>query len=127
MADLKVALEDLRDESGSAPQLAIAARPRSRWAWAATVAVAVATGAAAYLASRSGAADPAEPMQAVPLTSLSGQVRFPAFSPDGEHIAFQWTGAGQNNQDIYVQQVGAGTPLRLTTDAAAGFESCLGS
>ena len=57
-----------------------------------------------------------EPLRAVPLTSLPGVARYPSFSPDGNHVAFTWNGPKQDNPDIYVQQIGAGTPLRLTTD-----------
>jgi Tol biopolymer transport system component len=57
------------------------------------------------------------PIRLVPLTSLSGWEWDPAFSPDGTHVAFAWDGDGRN-QDIYVQLIGAGTPLRLTTDPA---------
>jgi Tol biopolymer transport system component len=38
-------------------------------------------------------------------------------SPDGNQVAFAWTGPKQDNPDIYVQHIGAGSPLRLTTDA----------
>jgi eukaryotic-like serine/threonine-protein kinase len=59
----------------------------------------------------------AAPMTIVPLTSLPGWERQPAFSPDGNQLAFSWDGGG-DNADIYVQLIGAGTPLRLTTDRA---------
>src|SRR6185503_15054962 len=62
---------------------------------------------------------PSAPMHAVPLTAVPGVKRFPSFSPDGNHVAFTWTGANQNNQDVYVQQIGAGDPLQLTTATAA--------
>ena len=52
----------------------------------------------------------------MPLTTLPGVQRYPSFSPDGNHVAFTWTGPKQDNPDIYVQQIGAGSPLRLTTD-----------
>ena len=42
--------------------------------------------------------------------------RSPSFSPDGNQVAFGWTGSDGNNPDIYVQQIGAGAPLRLTTN-----------
>ena len=32
-------------------------------------------------------------------------------------MAFTWNGPKQDNPDIYVQQIGAGSPLRLTTDS----------
>ena len=58
------------------------------------------------------------PMSAVPLTSLSGWEGDPALSPDGSQLAFSWDGDGDERADIYVQLIGAGTPLRLTTDPA---------
>jgi eukaryotic-like serine/threonine-protein kinase len=57
-----------------------------------------------------------EPLRAVPLTTLTGVSRYPSFSPDGNHIAFSWTGSQRDNPDIYVQQIGAGSPLRITTE-----------
>jgi Tol biopolymer transport system component len=60
------------------------------------------------------------PMSVIPLTSLSGWEWNPALSPDGNHLAFDWH-AGDERADIYVQLIGAGTPLRLTTDSADDF------
>jgi len=61
----------------------------------------------------------AAPMSVVPLTSLSGWEWNPALSPDGSQLAFSWNARGVlRGGDIYVQLIGAGTPLRLTTDAA---------
>jgi serine/threonine protein kinase len=57
-----------------------------------------------------------EPLRAVPLTTLTGVSRYPSFSPDGNHLAFSWTGSQRDNPDIYVQQIGAGSPLRITTE-----------
>jgi Tol biopolymer transport system component/DNA-binding winged helix-turn-helix (wHTH) protein len=51
----------------------------------------------------------------VPLTSLPGQETAPAFSPEGNQVAFVWDGDA-GNEDIYVQLIGAGAPLRLTTN-----------
>jgi eukaryotic-like serine/threonine-protein kinase len=58
------------------------------------------------------------PLSAVPLTSLSGWEADPALSPDGNQLAFSWDLDGDDRKDIYVQLIGAGTPLRLTTDPA---------
>ena len=68
----------------------------------------------------SGADDskpPAAAWKIIPLTSFAGPKGNPAFSPDGRQVAFTWTGAGNDNFDIYVKLIGEGTPLRLTTNA----------
>jgi Tol biopolymer transport system component len=117
MADLKVALEDLALESSGTAQTQVPARSFSFSRRLAVAALAPVLVAVAYFATQSWRESPAsEPMQALPLTSLSGVVRFPSLSPDGNHVVFSWTGAKQDNQDIYVQQIGAGAPLRLTSD-----------
>jgi Tol biopolymer transport system component len=54
----------------------------------------------------------------VPVTSLPGHVGQPAFSPDGNRIAFVWEGETQRNLDIYVQSIGGGRPVRLTNNPA---------
>ena len=57
-----------------------------------------------------------QPFRASPLNSLPGVQRYPSFSPDGNQLAFTWTGTKQDNQDVYVQQLASGSPLRRTTD-----------
>ena len=58
-------------------------------------------------------------LSVLPLTSLSGWEWDPALSPDGTQVAFSWNDRGAlGNGDIYVQLIGAGTPLRLTADSA---------
>ena len=54
------------------------------------------------------------PLRAGAANRASRVVRYPSFSPDGNHVAFTWTGPKQDNPDVYVQQIGAGAPLRLT-------------
>ena len=61
------------------------------------------------------------PLRAVPLITLPGVSRYPSFSPDGERVAFTWTGPNQDNRDVYVQQIGIGSPLRLTIDPANDY------
>lgn len=124
MADLKVALEDLETESAveSHPALPTAARVPSswrRWVWAALAPVLVAAAFFAWRARR--APTSGEPFRAVALTTFSGVERYPSLSPDGDEVAFTWNGPQQNNDDIYVQRIGSGSPLRLTTDPASDF------
>ena len=58
---------------------------------------------------------PLEPMRPVPLTSYPGYEAVGSFSPDGNQVAFAWTGGNTESFDIYVKVVGPGPPLRLTT------------
>jgi Tol biopolymer transport system component/DNA-binding winged helix-turn-helix (wHTH) protein len=59
----------------------------------------------------------------VPLTEVPGLVDDPAFSPDGEKVAFFWDAEGNARTDLYVQLVGGEKPLRLT-HTADGFLCC---
>jgi eukaryotic-like serine/threonine-protein kinase len=122
MADLKVALEDLALDSTIAQH----ARPSSRrslfeWRWAIAGLVPVLIIAAYFAWPALRAPENHEPLVARPLTSLPGIVRFPSLSPDGNHVVFTWTGARQDNPDVYVQQIGAGSPLKLTSDPANDY------
>jgi len=61
---------------------------------------------------------PAIALSVLPLNSSLGSETHPSFSPDGNQIAFTWDGPRQDNFDIYVQLIGGGEPLRLTSDPA---------
>ena len=62
---------------------------------------------------------PAENVNVVPLTSYPGGSQFPAFSPDGNEIAFAWTGGESGlDFDLYRKQVGSENAVRLTTTHA---------
>ncbi len=115
MADVKVALEDVEEESASGQQ-AIAARALSRWRWAWAALLPVLAGVGYFGWQTRRPPQTAEPLRAVALTTFPGGVGYPSFSPDGNHVAFAWNGPKRDNADIYVQQIGAGSPLRLTTD-----------
>ena len=120
MADLKVALEDLIEESARVPQpLPQAGRTSRPWAWAAIVPLVVAVAYLGWQVRQSP--ETAAPLQAVPLASLPGVTRSPSFSPDGNQVAFSWTGPDGRNSEIYIQQIGAGAPLRLTTNTANDY------
>jgi Tol biopolymer transport system component/serine/threonine protein kinase len=124
MPDLKVALEELKEESESGTLGPVPAAKQSyRWRLPWTIALLAVTGMIVALwFAHSGAKAPASLLNAVPLTTYPGFQTVPSFSPDGSQIAFGWDGQRQDNQDIYVQVVGtAGAPLRLTTDPARDY------
>jgi serine/threonine protein kinase/Tol biopolymer transport system component len=118
MADLKVALEELKEESDSGRLMAGAPVPsRERtWKWAAAGALIVLALAGAWLLRRPASAPPE---RLVSVTSYPGSEVHPSFSPDGKQIAFSWNGEKGDNTDIYVKLVGEANALRLTTDPAA--------
>ncbi|MBI3664909.1 MAG: serine/threonine-protein kinase [Acidobacteria bacterium] len=121
MADVKVALEEMKEESESGASGLVELKPRRasrRWIWAAAAVLAVSViGGAFWLrSSRPGREAPA--LRVVPLTSFPGREKDPALSPDGRQVAYSWNGEKQDNFDIYVKLIDAGPPLRLTTNPA---------
>ena len=91
--------------------------PLREWAILPTLVIAFA--GVWLLSGHSGSNSAGWPPKIVPFTDYPGVEEFPAFSPDGKQIAFVWGGENQENEDIYVKRIGAGTPLRLTTNPAA--------
>ena len=120
MDDLKVALEEVKEESDSGTAAMQTAPSRRRWVWAAALPVLLAAGFFAWRIWWSP--QPEEPLRAVELVTVPGVKSYPSFSPDGDHVAFAWNGPKQDNFDIYVQQIGAGPPLRLTTDPSIDYD-----
>jgi Tol biopolymer transport system component/predicted Ser/Thr protein kinase len=126
MADLKVMLEELREQLDSGTVVGPAAAAATRPAvlvrpstWLTIGALIVAGVAAGWLLNGRIARSPAEVMaRPTPLTSYQGNEIQPSFSPDGNQVVFAWDGERQDNYDIYQKVVGSGAPLRLTTDPA---------
>jgi serine/threonine protein kinase len=56
------------------------------------------------------------PLVVRPFTNLRGAETMPAFSPDGNTIAFSWNGVAEDNRDIFVKLIDSGEPLRLTSN-----------
>jgi Tol biopolymer transport system component len=118
MADLKIALAELLEDSQSGSLQAPALTPRKpakrRWWIPAAAILAVGALAAAWWLRPT---EQAASFEAVPLTTYPGSETCPSFSPDGSQVAFQWNGEKEQQPDIYLKLIGGGPPLRLTTDA----------
>ena len=56
-------------------------------------------------------------LQSVPFTSYPGRECYPAFSPDGNLVAFTWDGESEASYDLYVKQRNTDSRLRLTTSS----------
>ena len=127
MADLKVALEELRDEYESGALAAPAAAvPAARWqrpSWLTLEVGAILIGVLAVVAvglwRRVATPPSAGPRPSlVRLTSDLGWTDHPAISRDGKLLAFASDRSGEGNLDIWVQQIPDGRPVRLTRAAA---------
>jgi Tol biopolymer transport system component/tRNA A-37 threonylcarbamoyl transferase component Bud32 len=127
MADLGIALQDLKEDSesgrisGPGPAAAPSHKPR-RLLWAALGAsVALAALGAWLWIGRRGPVAP-EPNSVVRLTSDTGLTFSPSLSADGKLVAYA-SDRARRDTDIYVQQVlGRGPALRLTDDPADDYQ-----
>ena len=122
MLDVKVELEEVKEESNSqsaAPTSMVAIRSRRGLVVAtATGAVVLVVSAAGMLARRRQG--PPSPTL-VALTSAA-QAHSGSFSPDGNQLVFASPGDRGNNWDIWLKIVGEPEARRLTTDPA--FDCC---
>jgi eukaryotic-like serine/threonine-protein kinase len=55
-----------------------------------------------------------------PLTSQAGWEQDPAFSPDGQAVAFTWTESLDTPPQIYVKQLNGSEPIQLTDSRSEG-------
>ena len=118
ISDVKVLLQELREESdsraGPSP-----VRVRSRlMRTSAALGLALVLAAGAWVAWRSRTELP-EP-KLLPVTTMSGSETFSSFSPDGNQVAFSWEGEGRPqgvapNKDIWVKLVSGMETRRLTS------------
>ena len=118
MVDVKLALEDLKEESDSGKLLAAAPRRRRviPWVIAGPAAIVLCATAAVLWVLR----EP-NPFGAPVLTQLTtdtGLTIDPALSPDGKLLAYASDRSENGNLDIWVRQIGGGEPIRLTQDPA---------
>jgi serine/threonine protein kinase len=121
MSDLKVALQDLKEDSESGKLQAASAparRGKSRALIPAAASALFILAAAAFL--KFVALKPAGPAayEIIPLTFDSGMTGFPALSPDGNIMAYSSDRQGSGNFDLWVQQTSGGKPRRLTDHPA---------
>jgi serine/threonine protein kinase/Tol biopolymer transport system component len=122
MSDLRVALQELKEDSESGKlRAAVPASPRGRkrttlLAVLALVPLAVAAALVLKLVVLRPPA--AVEYRTLPLTFDTGLSVAPTVSPDGSLMAFASDREGNGNMDVWVQQISGGKPLRLTDHPA---------
>jgi hypothetical protein len=124
MADLEVAMEEVKEESESGKLAAVAASPKARRRsrlvmMAALLVIAAGQGVAWWLARPSRASLPRTPVQ---LTFDSGLTTDPVLSPDGKLLAYASDRAGKGKLDIWIRQLPSGDAVALTHDQADDYE-----
>lgn len=120
MSDLKVALQEIKEDSESGRLQAAAPSVRRKRNLVLPAAAAVLVVAAAFLVLKIAVLKPRGPVEyeIIPLTFDSGLAAFPTLSPDGTLMAYTSDRERNGNLDIWVQQVSGGNPLRLTDHPA---------
>jgi serine/threonine protein kinase len=122
MIDVKVELQEIKEESDSgslAPVTSVPRQSRGRLAAAGITIIACVVAAAWVLWPRR--TPPLSPPNVRPLTTLPGYEGSATFSPDGQQIAFAWNGDNPSSSDIYVKLVSSTEVRRLTTDLASDW------
>ena len=118
MEDLRVALEEVREELDSAPAAkAPAARP-TKWTW---VAVALVIAGAMAAAWRGAPASPVSGLETSQVTTVPGLAIGASFNPDGKQIAFSSNRNGWF--ELYIRPSdGSGSDRQITTDGHQATE-----
>ena len=118
MAEIKIELEDLKEETESGTSAVVTPTPKRKM-WIAAGAVAIVLVAAFFYLLPQFKEERA-PFKEVPLTTYHGYQGEPTLSPDGSQFAFIWDGGVEGApSQLYVSLTGRGTPLRLTTPPGA--------
>jgi serine/threonine protein kinase len=117
MADLKVALEELKEESESGRLAPVAPPPPPKPRWrlaAAALAIAALVSAGGWSVYTSHTTPVVQNRNLRQLTFDPGESSNPTLSPDAKLVAYESDRAGPGRHDIWVQQTSGGPPLRLT-------------
>jgi Tol biopolymer transport system component len=117
IAEIKIALEELKEESESgafASTTPTARKAPRRTMWIAIAASAVALAGVGVMGVGRWRTTPTT-FRETPLATYPGYEGQPTFSPDGNQFAFVWDGGVENGPtQLYVRTITGGAPLRLT-------------
>jgi serine/threonine protein kinase len=121
MSDLKVVLQDLKEDSESGKLRAVSAeaKPKKRsLLWLVSALILLLAAGAVLL--KIFLAKPKGPVEYVTtrLTYDSGFSGQPTISPNGDLVAYTSDRSGEGTLDVWVQQISGGKPLRLTDNPA---------
>jgi Tol biopolymer transport system component/DNA-binding winged helix-turn-helix (wHTH) protein len=118
--DLATTVPELTSEAAPAPA---AARPGNARAAYIAGGLAIIALFAFWLAREP--ASPPNSARLLPFTALTGEERWPSFSPDGTRMVFAWNGepANKGGFDLYVKAMDSERLLRLTSAPSIGLSA----
>jgi serine/threonine protein kinase/Tol biopolymer transport system component len=125
IAEIKIALEELKEESESGASASLTPPVRkapSRTMWIAIAASALALAGIGSIGLTRWRAAPVA-FTETPLTNYVGYQGQPTLSPDGNQFAFVWDGGVDGPTQLYVRTVAGGAPLRLTNTPGSSVDS----
>jgi hypothetical protein len=115
MAEIKLALEEIQQDSESGSSAAMKGYlQRRRWLRRAAVAAITLAAAGAGWLTLNRPRTPREPLRITPLTTFPGQETNPSMSPDGNQFAFAWDGGKPGPPRIYISLISNVNALLLT-------------
>ncbi len=113
---------EISEETASQQPAHVSKPHYKRWSvWVGATGAVVLTALGVYWMTRPVQIEFSLAREAVPLTAYPGRESFPSFSPDGNLVAFSWSGEKQENWDIYIKQIGSESLRRLTTHPDTDF------
>jgi eukaryotic-like serine/threonine-protein kinase len=123
MSDVKVELEEVREESesGMEPAQAPVRRRKGRaWIYGVMLAALLALALGEWWRQRNSPIS--SPSQPIPVTAYIGSELSPDLSPDGSQVVFAWNGERRDKYHIYVKPIGSANRLQLTKGDAQEYD-----
>ena len=120
MADVKVELMELEEESKTQPAASAARSPNTRRRTQVVAGSTALVALGALIWALFMWSSPLGPVRLVPVTTGAGNETMPSLSPDGESVAFSWEGeshptGAEPDRDIWITLIGASENRRLTS------------
>jgi Tol biopolymer transport system component/DNA-binding winged helix-turn-helix (wHTH) protein len=97
--------------------------PKTRWIGGVALSLALLSVVGIWRFARNRAEAGLPPLEVVPMAALPGFESDPAFSPDGNQVAFSFGEEGKDKCGIYTILIGGDKALRLTTAAGDAYPS----